>query len=355
MLSFYIATPVSVWSGARILRFLREVVSWKMTLKGYSNSCFIWQVCDYLFFNLCMKNYIQLIPTNKNIVHGWRLEIKVEKDNFNLNKRKLVSNVSNVWKWGHNTSEWLYQSSGGNPELRSPQTQYFLFLLHSARLRPLNIATVPLKDGAQPLQQNHASGASHGATSSSSRKPDFKTPWLHLIPQAWPLPHKERGPSGSLISHIPNVPLKSQQQSSAKTAESCPLEGWASTDKLLIQRWASTLWLFFPTSLRWRMLRHSSLPPSLYPLPLLSICSITLSFLSLSLLSWIAPSFSFFPSLTLQLSHFSEWACFVNSRSRQANQLSLSLSLQSFCWFHLYNIKRNNLTCLDLLWLHQCC
>lgn len=233
--------------------------------------------------------------------HGCRLEIKVEKHNFNLNKRNLVSNFSNVWEWGRNTSEWLYQSSGGNPELRSPQTQYFLFLLlQSARLhhRPLNIATVPLKDGAQPLQENHASGASHGATSGSRKEPDFKTPWLHLIPQPWPLPHKERGRSGSLISHVPDVPPKSQPLSSAKTAESCPLEGWASTEKLLIQSWASTLWLFFPTSIRWRMLRHSSLslPPSLYPLPLLSIL-LHHSFLSTAFTSLLNRSLLLFLSL----------------------------------------------------------
>lgn len=57
------------------------------------------------------------------------------------------------------------QSSGWNPELRSPQTQSFLFLLHSSQLhRPFNVATVPLEDGAQPLQQNHAGGASHGCS-----------------------------------------------------------------------------------------------------------------------------------------------------------------------------------------------
>lgn len=75
-------------------------------------------------------------------------------------------------------SKRVYQSSGGNPELRSPQTQYFLFLLQSAMLhhRPLNIATVPLKDGAQALQQNHAGGASHGATGSRTKEPNFKIP-----------------------------------------------------------------------------------------------------------------------------------------------------------------------------------
>lgn len=62
----------------------------------------------------------------------------------------------------------FYQRSGRNPELRSPQTQRFLFLLQSPQLhRPLDVATVPLKDGAQPLQQNHAGGASHGATKHS--------------------------------------------------------------------------------------------------------------------------------------------------------------------------------------------
>lgn len=70
-------------------------------------------------------------------------------------------------------SKWVYQSSGWNPELWSPQTQYFLFLLQSAVLyhRPLNIATVPVKDGAQPLQQYHASGASHGAAGSKRTEP----------------------------------------------------------------------------------------------------------------------------------------------------------------------------------------
>lgn len=150
--------------------------------------------------------------------------------------------------------------------------------------RPLNIATVSLQDGAQPLQQYHASGTSHCATGSRRKEPKYKTPWLHLIPQSRPLPHKERGLSRSLISHIADVPLKSQPLSSAKKAESCPLKGWASTERLLIQSWASTLWLFFPTSFCWRMLRCSSLSPSSFSPSLFSQPrSITLSFLSPSL------------------------------------------------------------------------
>lgn len=129
--------------------------------------------------------------------------------------------------------------------------------------RPLNIATVPVKDGAQPLQQYHASGASHGAAGSKRTEPS------KYLDYTWSLNldlfHvKKRGLSRSLISHIPDVPLKSHPLPSAKIAESCPLKGWASTEKLLIQSWASTLWLFFPTSFCWRMLRRSSLslPPS---------------------------------------------------------------------------------------------
>lgn len=303
-------------------------------------------LCWLLIYQpISMKNYIQLMDEKyrpSKCFHGCRLEIKVEKHNFTLNKWILVSHFSNVWEWGHNTSEWLYQSSGGNPELRSPQTQYFLFLLQSARLhhRPFNIATVPLKDGAQPLQQDHASGASHGATSGSRKEPGFKTPWLHLIPQPWPLPHEERGRSGSLISHIPDAPLKAQPLSSAKTAESCPLEGWASTAKLLIQSWASTLTLlsyFFPLKDAEALLSLSLLlrTPSLF----CQSCSIILSFLSLSLLSWMAPSFSFSPSLTLQLSHFSEWALSTLKAGRRTNTPPpIPTPLQSFCWFHLYNI-----------------
>lgn len=76
-----------------------------------------------------------------------------------------------------NSSDWDYQSGGGNPELGSPQTRRLLFLLQTPNLhRPLDVATVPLKDGAQSLQQNHTGGASHGAPDNISLlEPSFQS------------------------------------------------------------------------------------------------------------------------------------------------------------------------------------
>lgn len=57
---------------------------------------------------------------------------------------------------------------GRNTRLRPPPAQRLPVLLQSAQLRrPLDVAAVPLEDGAQPLQQNRAGGASHGDTERS--------------------------------------------------------------------------------------------------------------------------------------------------------------------------------------------
>lgn len=130
------------------------------------------QSADYLF----LKNHIKVME--EKIVFSW-LETRNKSGKIQLQISGSLFQIAQICGSEEaNASEWLYQSSGGNPELRSPQTQYFLLLLQSARLhhRPLHVATVPLQDGAQPLQQQRASGASHGAPRGSREEPASQTP-----------------------------------------------------------------------------------------------------------------------------------------------------------------------------------
>lgn len=140
-----------------------------------SNSCLIQQVCALSVNDEIIRafqphrqlNAVSSTPSMIwNVWNETKLQLFVclwkserEKKLYSIKTQKHFKKAQSV-----------YQSSGWNPDLWSPQTLCFLLLLQTPHLhRPLNVATVPLKDGAQPLQQNHAGGASHGATKQTCR------------------------------------------------------------------------------------------------------------------------------------------------------------------------------------------